>query len=157
MILTKLFDINKQIWLARTTIYSLIRFLVGFAIAALMAWKPTVKTAMPKTIPPANANIHHLASTWYAKFCSQLCINHQANGTAIKIPIRNQIKNLRSSLAMVKSFMPSFTESALQSLRIGMSGQSFNNSLTSSRLLKRMLYNCATKTTAFHDQVYLYR
>jgi hypothetical protein len=75
---------------------------------------------------------------------------------AIAKPIKNQIKNLRSSFSIVDCLMHSLYGVAPSEFSISDERLSFNNSLTFSGLLKRKLYTCAFKTTAFHDQVYIY-
>jgi len=39
--------------------YSLLRLFIGLITAAFMAWKLTVKRAIPMMMPPDSANIHH--------------------------------------------------------------------------------------------------
>src|SRR5579863_4029737 len=64
------------------TAYSDLKLLIGLAIAALMAWKLTVASAIRMDIAPARPKIHHSIWMRYANFSSQLFIEIQAMGIA---------------------------------------------------------------------------
>ena len=65
------------------TIYSVLKFFTGFAIAAFIAWKLTVANAIIIDAMPPARKTHQLNSILKEKFCNHLFMKYQAIGVAI--------------------------------------------------------------------------
>ena len=87
--------------------YSLLKLFTGLVIAAFIAWKLTVRSAIRIAANPAARNIHQLIATRYSKLCNQLCIIHQATGNATRQEIRTKIKkSFESNFAIPATLAP---------------------------------------------------
>src|SRR5579871_5187025 len=62
--------------------YSVLKLFTGFAVAAFIAWMPTVIKATNAAKIPANINTHHCISMRYAKSFNQTFIANHATGNA---------------------------------------------------------------------------
>ncbi|MEJ7829990.1 MAG: hypothetical protein WKF91_17405 [Segetibacter sp.] len=83
-------------------VYSVLKLLTGLAIAAFIAWKLTVITAISKASNPAVANTHQEIFILYAKPSSHLLIAHHAIGVAITIATHTSfIKSLDNNCTML--------------------------------------------------------
>ncbi len=65
-------------------IHSVLKFFVGFATAALIAWKLTVIIAIIIASNPATIKIQGLMFILYSNFCNQSCMIHHAAGNDTK-------------------------------------------------------------------------
>ncbi len=93
--------------------HSVLKFFTGFAVAALMACKLIVSTAINKASTAATINIHQAISILYEKSCSQLCMAHHASGNATNEAINTSFKKSFESIATT---LPTLAPSTLRIL-----------------------------------------
>src|SRR5262245_36817102 len=67
-----------------STTYSVLKLLIGFAIAAFIAWKPIVTIAVTNTTAAAKTKAHTPTLILYAKSCNHLFIAHHVTGMEMK-------------------------------------------------------------------------
>lgn len=82
-------------------VYSLLKLLIGFAIAAFIAWKLIVIKAISKAIPPASRNTHHWMFIRYAKSCNHLFMENHVSGNEISIAINTNFRNSIESIPVI--------------------------------------------------------
>ena len=87
--------------------YSVLKLFTGFAIAALIAWKLIVATAIITASKPVAINIHALILVRYAKSLSQLFVAYHAMGEArINAITTSLIKSFESNNTRLETDAP---------------------------------------------------
>ena len=86
-----LYQKRTPVFIKQIVDYSVLKFLVGFTIAALTALIPKVNDVITRAINPAKANIHHCMEMLNAKLFNQEVIKYAANGKAIMAAIPTKI------------------------------------------------------------------
>ena len=66
-------------------LYSLLKHSVGFILAALIVWNPTVSQAINNATNPEPPKNHHSRSMWNAKPWSHSDARYQLTGNAMAI------------------------------------------------------------------------
>ncbi len=98
--------------------YSVLKLFTGFAIAAFIAWKLIVASAIMTAKNPAAKNNHQLILMRYAKSCSHLCMINHASGDAItKATITSLIKSLDRSMMIFDTEAPSILRTPISFVR----------------------------------------
>src|SRR5688572_10583037 len=93
------------------TFHSVLKLFTGLAIAAFIAWKLIVSSAIKTAKHPAAKNTHQLILMWYAKSCSQLFIAHHATGKATRADI---ITSFRKSLDSIETILVTLAPKTLR-------------------------------------------
>src|ERR1700722_10600184 len=99
---------NLSAVVLRANCYSVLRLFIGFILAALMAWKIMVNSAMIVVDSPAAKNTHPFIFIRYAKPCNQLFMDNHATGKAISAAMATSfIKSFEISITICIALAPS--------------------------------------------------